>query len=217
MVNKYNKYYKNFLSLVLYIMNISKLMKKLETSHVVMIAAALALGYAVYNYSANKSVVTDNMKNGTTTSTTVPAHIANAPQAPGQNSHINTAGNPQPSAPIGENSQPAGVSGATTSSHGLPPACSRQQVVDPSELLPKDQNSEWAKLNPMGSGDLQNVNLLKSGYHIGINTVASSLRNANLQLRSEPANPQTNVGPWNNTTIQPDINRRPMEIGCGTA
>ena len=53
----------------------------------------------------------------------------------------------------------------------------------------------------MGSGDLKNVSLLKAGYHIGINTVGQSLRNANLQLRSEPANPQLNVGPWNQTTI----------------
>jgi hypothetical protein len=98
----------------------------------------------------------------------------------------------------------------------MPPACSREQVVDPAELLPKDENSEWAKLNPMGGGDLQNVNLLKSGYHIGINTVSSSLRNANLQLRSEPANPQMAVGPWNNTTISPDVNRRPLEIGAGS-
>jgi len=45
--------------------------------------------------------------------------------------------------------------------------------------------------------------------------VSSSLRNANLQLRSEPANPQQDVGPWNNTTISPDINRRPLEIGSG--
>jgi len=145
----------------------------------------------------------------------IPAAIANPPEAPGQSAHINTAGNPMPSAPLGENSQPAGVSGVKTGMQGLPPACSREQVVNPAELLPKDENSEWARLNPMGAGDLQNVNLLKSGYHIGINTVSSSLRNANLQLRSEPANPQSKVGPWNNTTISPDINRRPLEIGCG--
>ena len=67
----------------------------------------------------------------------------------------------------------------------------------------------------MGAGDLKNVNLLQAGYHIGIDTVGQSLRNANLQLRSEPPNPQLNVGPWNNTTIEPDFNRRPLEIGCG--
>lgn len=182
----------------------------------IMLVAALALGYAMYNYSQNKSLITDNMSNGNTSNgSSMPSNIANPPVSPNQSSHINTSGNPQPSAPLGENSQPASVSDMNTSSHGLPPSCSREQVVDPAELLPKDQNSEWAKLNPMGSGDLQNVNLLKSGYHIGINTVSSSLRNANLQLRSEPANPQMQVGPWNQTTISPDINRRPLEIGCG--
>ena len=45
-------------------------------------------------------------------------------------------------------------------------------------------------MNPMGAGDVANVSLLRAGYHIGINTVGQSLRNANLQLRSEPANPQ---------------------------
>ena len=64
-------------------------------------------------------------------------------------------------------------------------------------------------------GDANQVNLLEAGYNIGRDTVLGSLRNANLQLRSEPANPQANVGPWNNTTIGPDANRRPLEIGCG--
>ena len=45
-------------------------------------------------------------------------------------------------------------------------------------------------MNPMGAGDVKDVSLLRAGYHIGINTVGQSLRNANLQLRSEPANPQ---------------------------
>ena len=69
----------------------------------------------------------------------------------------------------------------------------------------------------MGAGDLKNVSLLKAGHHIGINTVGQSLRNANLQLRSEPANPQLNVGPWNQSTIAADTMRRPLEIGCGSA
>ena len=71
------------------------------------------------------------------------------------------------------------------------------------------------KLNPSGQGNLDSVSLLKAGYHIGIDTAGQSLRNANLQLRSEPANPQMNVGPWNNTTIEPDAMRVPLEIGQG--
>lgn len=187
------------------------MIRKMETSHFVMIASALILAYVVYSYSSSKSMLVDNMKNNSSTH----SNSQMLDDVPTQNTHINTSGNPVPSKPLGENSVPANVSNIQTSNHGLPPACSRQQVVDPAELLPKDENSEWAKLNPMGNGDLQNVNLLKSGYHIGINTVSSSLRNANLQLRSEPPNPQINVGPWNNTTISPDINRKPLEIGQG--
>ncbi len=86
---------------------------------------------------------------------------------------------------------------------------------DPSELLPKDTNSQWAQLNPAGKGDLANINLLKAGYHIGIDTVGQTLRNANLQIRSEPPNPQVNVGPWNQSTITPDFLRSPFEIGQG--
>lgn len=191
-------------------MFINKLIKKIETSHILMIVATLVLAYALYNYSTTKSSIIDKMSENTTVS------ALNPPEAPGQEVRINTAGNPVPSLPLGQNSEPENISGIQTSSIGLPPSCSKQQVVDPAELLPRDENSEWAKLNPMGNGDLQNVNLLKSGYHIGINTVSSSLRNANLQLRSEPPNPQMQVGPWNNTTITPDINRRPLEIGSGS-
>ena len=193
-------------------MKISKLMKKLETSHIVMIVAALALGYAVYNYSRNKSIVTDNMSNGEAAPSNTHSSMANASQLQGQASQEN-AGNPQPSAPINQISGPETVTGVTTSSPGTTVG-TQNQVVDPSELLPKDNNSEFSKLNPTSS-DL-NINLLTAGEHQGINTVGTSLRNANLQLRSEPANPQQNVGPWNNTTIQPDMDRRPLEIGCGS-
>jgi hypothetical protein len=67
----------------------------------------------------------------------------------------------------------------------------------------------------MGKGELANINLLKAGYHVGINTVGQSLRNANLQVRSEPPNPQLDVGPWHKSTIEPDYTRRALEIGGG--
>jgi hypothetical protein len=55
--------------------------------------------------------------------------------------------------------------------------------------------------------------LLKSGYHIGIDTIGNTLRNANLQIRSEPPNPTTKVSPWLQSTIEPDLMRAPLEIG----
>ena len=72
-------------------------------------------------------------------------------------------------------------------------------------------------MNPSGKGELANINLLRAGYHIGIDTIGESLRNANLQIRSEPPNPQIYVGPWNQSTITPDFMRPPLEIGSTTA
>ena len=101
------------------------------------------------------------------------------------------------------------------SNGGMPSSCNKPNMQNPSDLLPKDNNSQWAQLNPAGKGDLANINLLKAGYHIGIDTIGQTLRNANLQIRSEPPNPQINVGPWNTSTIEPDFMRPPMELGQG--
>jgi len=81
------------------------------------------------------------------------------------------------------------------------------------ELLPQDNSSLWAQVNPSGEGSLKDRNFLQSGYHIGINTVGQTLRNANLQLRSEPPCPQVKVSPWLQATIEPDLGRKPFEIG----
>lgn len=122
----------------------------------------------------------------------------------------------KPAQPLGQNEVFASTD-SKTSMPGLPTSCAKPTIQNPSELLPKDTNSEWAQLNPSGKGDIANVNLLKAGYHIGIDTVGQSLRNANLQVRSEPPNPQVNVGPWMQTTIEPDFMRPPLEIGSGNA
>ena len=90
-----------------------------------------------------------------------------------------------------------------------------QTVANPSDLLPKDQNSQWAALNPntMNQGDVLMPDLLQAGYHIGLDTIGQSLRNANLQLRSDPIIPKANTGPWMQSTIEPDLGRVPLEIG----
>ena len=121
----------------------------------------------------------------------------------------------RPSDALGHNEVFASVNGISTPSRGIPTSCSKPNIQNPSELLPKDNNNQWAQLNPQGKGDLANINLLKAGYHIGIDTIGQSLRNANLQIRSEPPNPQLSVGPWNLSTISPDFLRVPMEIGAG--
>lgn len=99
--------------------------------------------------------------------------------------------------------------------NGLEPSSNTNNIQNPSDLLPKDANNEWSKLNPTGSTNLNEVNLLKAGYHSGVDTIGSTLRNANLQVRSEPPNPTSKVSPWLNSTIEPDMMRTPLELGCG--
>jgi hypothetical protein len=93
-----------------------------------------------------------------------------------------------------------------------PAGCYPRDQLTPGELLPKDPNSVWAQQNPMGTGSLKGKNFLSAGALIGVNTVGQTLRNANYQLRSEPPNPQVPVTVFNNSTIEPDTNRRDMEI-----
>lgn len=95
-----------------------------------------------------------------------------------------------------------------------PAGCYPRDQLMPSELLPKDMNSIWAQQNPLGTGSLKGKNFLSAGALIGVNTVGQSLRNANLQLRSEPPAPQVPVSIWNQSTITPDISHRPLEIGA---
>jgi hypothetical protein len=186
-------------------MDLIKNLKKLKVEHVILfLIGALFLIFLINSYSNDKNSSSEQMSNQRRTQEMY------SQQHPQQQST-----SVEPSQPLGQNETYASAQGTNTSTQGLPPSCSRAPVADPSELLPKDTNSQWAQLNPTGSGDLQNVNLLRSGHHMGIDTVGNSLRNANQQLRSEPANPQLNVGPWNNTTISPDTMRVPLEIGQG--
>jgi hypothetical protein len=210
-------------------MKLSTTLAKLCSNHMVIftVLAALVLIYLINMYSGKKSLIQSAMTNndaGSIPGTGNDANIMNPQMAAtvqDTNKVYGTANScaptqqTVPAAPLGQNSGPAGVSGVTTDMHGLPPSCTQKPSLSAPNLLPSDNNNEFSKMNPMGAGDVANVSLLKAGYHIGIDTVGQSLRNANLQIRSEPANPQLNTGPWNTSTIGPDFNRRPMEIGCG--
>lgn len=170
----------------------NKLLKKVSRQHVLLlVVVVLALGFGLHTYYLGKQEEvkdTDDKKAGKEGF--------------------------EGARPLGQNEMAAPISGVETNISGLPDSCLTKDVVDPAELLPRDENSEFSKLNPQGTGSLQNVNLLTAGYHVGINTIGQSLRNANLQVRSEPANPKVNVGPWMNSTIEHDFNRQPLEIGC---
>lgn len=164
-------------------------MKVGKNAEVIIVVFALAtLGVLLYNNSKRKGM--DTMNN---------------------DSSQGAYSVPAPSQFLDQGDKYGSANGVRTNTYGA----QRSKLDDPSMLLPNDQNSQWGNLNPQGDGMLKNVNLLQAGSMVGINTVGSTMRNANLQLRSEPPNPQGSVGPWMNSTIEPDQIRQPLEIGGG--
>ena len=152
-------------------MNLGKMFKKLETSHVLAGIALLVLLWSLMNYSNSKST-----------------------------SGFNSNSNSNAKVPAGLEDEMPDMGAAVPNSTG-------NNSVSANDLLPKGA-SEGAP-----SGELGGMNFLKAGHHVGINTVSSSLRNANYQLRADPAIPKVNTGPWNGTTIEGDLERKPLE-GC---
>ena len=162
------------------------------TERVIILVVFLILGWGLLQYSGAKSLNVDSMETGSTSaSTPVPLPPA-AVAGPSISEAV-----PSVSA--------AGPSAGYSASAG----------VAPQDLLPQDQNSQWAALNPVAQGNIAAPDLLQAGYHIGLDTIGQTLRNANLQERSDPIIPKSAVGPWNQSTIEPDIGRVPLEVGVG--
>lgn len=108
---------------------------------------------------------------------------------------------------------PVPMKETTEEEHMMPPRMEQTCGSGPfvaSNLLPK-ANAEMKEDGfEFAPKDLQGVNFLSAQDKIGIDTVASSLRNANYSIRDEPANPKTVVSIWNQSTIEPDLARRPL-------
>lgn len=183
---------------------LKNLQKNIKSHHFIALIGVLVLTLAIMQYSGRKTNYSDGFGDGYSNS---PSNIQGSQGAAVSAQQVINAAEQ-----VGQNEVYSNVpSGSMTNTYGLAPT--DKPSYDPSELLPKDINSQWAQLNPAGNADFKNVNLLKAGYLIGIDTIGSSLRNANLQERSEPPNPTSSVSPWLNTTIEPDLMRLPLEIG----
>ena len=175
---------------------LKKLQKKIKTHHVIALVGIVVLYFAFRQYSQRQSLTIDKMDDG--------SENHNSGQA------MSLA---EPSDANSYASDFQQVSGITTTHQNSVGGEQHVNTMNANDLMPKDNNSEFNLMNPSAGDGLANVNLLKAGHHSGIDTVGSSLRNANLQIRSEPANPKTVVSPWMNSTIEGDVTRRPLEIG----
>lgn len=92
--------------------------------------------------------------------------------------------------------------------------CFPKDQIAAADLLPKEgARNEWTDVNPEAPGNLSYRNFLEAGHHYGVDTVGQSRGYPNMQLRSDPLIPRKEVGPWHQTTNEPDTNRRHFDIG----
>jgi len=105
------------------------------------------------------------------------------------------------------------ASSAAAPSAPAPSGYESKPTVNPTDLLPSDANSQWSALNPstMSAGNVLNGDLLATGYHYGIDSIGASMKNPNLQLRADPIISKQDVGPWNQSSFEPDYSRKPLE------
>ena len=164
---------------------VSGLTKFFTREKIIIFIALIILAYALFAYSDSKSVVRDNLEDGSAGSA---------------------------SAGTGAPSTPETIGAPSAGGYALQP------VANPADLLPKDQNSQWSALNPvaMNQGAINMPDILQAGFHVGLDSVGQSLRNANLQLRSDPPIIRTNTGPWLQSSIDGPSFQAPLEIGSGT-
>jgi hypothetical protein len=174
---------------------VSGISKFFNRKELVIAVIVVLIGVALLSYSSSKTYRMDGMGDGTAPS----SYSDETNRLAKQPSVLQTSAQhvvPAPEGAIGANG------------YQLKP------VNNPSDLLPQDANSEWAALNPSLSGGAT-PDLLQAGYHIGLDTIGQTLRNANLQLRSDPVIPKSDIGPWLQSTIEPDLGRVPLELGYG--
>lgn len=167
----------------------SGISKLLTTQNILIVLVVLVLLWAFYTYFYTKNSLFDNM--------TVQ----------------DISANPVPST----GSSIVDPSLRTTAAQVVPGADGYNKIPtnNPSELLPKDKNSPWATVKGDDKGDVFIPSLLDAGYMIGLDTIGSTLKNPNLQIRSEPIIPKVTVSPWNQSSYENDLGRVPLEIGEG--
>ena len=85
-------------------------------------------------------------------------------------------------------------------------------AYNPGPNLPKGPPGTWDanSLLPDGTQEFDGIDLLAPIDQAGV--WVDAMRNANHQIRNDPPIKKFNVGPWQNTTINPDLWRKPIDV-----
>lgn len=81
------------------------------------------------------------------------------------------------------------------------------EKITAGELLPQKDNT-WPS-QPTVQSTASDELFFDAQSIIGMSS--NVLRNASYDLRCAPSNPRVDVGPWQQTTMEPDLTRRPLE------
>ncbi len=165
--------------------NLVKFFKSDNAKWVFVVIVVLLIIWALMSYSKSKTHVKDSM----TTANVKPA-----------SSDVDAEMAGATGAPL----QPASLNEKA--------GTSVKEVAQPKDLLPKSDQTTLSALNPMANDAQVLPDMLSAGSMMG--TQSSTLRNANLQVRSDPAIARQDVGPWMQSTIEADNMRVPLELGC---
>jgi hypothetical protein len=175
-----------------------KMLKSMNVKWIFVAIVVVFLLWAIMTYSSGKSVMMDNYANiGIDTNTDY--NSAYSPTLRSRKAKPDYKVDTVPAEPVRSRSN----------------SYNAQNVANPTDLLPVDQNSQWAALNPVNNKNPKIPDMLQAGNLIGLDTIGQTMKNANLQLRSDPIITKQNVGPWNNSTYEPDFARVPLELGQG--
>jgi hypothetical protein len=162
------------------------------------LGGVVLLAFVMNNYSSTKGMLSEGMDK-----------MAGTAGVQGPLSEMGPANSSSHS--VGGNAQPVE---ALQARHPASQGTYTQTTLTASELLPKGElGASFASVNPSGMTDLKGQNHLMAGYHTNtaIAGVAQTNRNASWDIRVEDPNPQGQVGPFLNTTIESNPFRKGVE------
>ena len=169
-----------------------------STRLALVLGGVVVLAYLISSYSSGKGVVGEGLEaSAQQLGVTGPLSDGGPMAAPS----FSAGGNAQPTESL-QGRKP--TSGATYT----------ENTLSAGELLPKGTiGASWAAVNPEGMGDIKGQNFLDAGYHANtvIAGVAQTNRNASWDIRSEAPNPQAQVGPFLQTTIESNPFKRGLD------
>ena len=193
------------------------LVEAMDTRDILLAIVIVALGAALVYFldptfggllGSRRQMMSENFSN-----------MASARNYPTANPPVSNISGAEQGAQVYSGNYVEGSSGLSPAASGFgasdaPENCYPKKQLNATELLPNDPNSQWVQANPMTNGSIMDKNFLNAGYQIGVDTIGQTLRNASHDLRSSPPNPQVPAGPWMQSTIEPDVNRKSLEIGA---